>query len=192
MFRDKSESFITKTVIYRLRKYISYIMEVPLVLWMMFSEKETLPTNTRNSSGFEAKNMRTVHCGSETIAYLGPKILDLVPRKMKDSEDIDIFKSNSKLWKPLWNSGNCSCRLCKLDLLQTRFFFESTSLFVLINFIVYMQLFFLYEIFISMFVFIQIQVVTAFATVVHFMIWIKIKKANVARPYKEIWMHKLW
>ena len=49
-------------------------------------------------------------------------------------------------------------------------FFESTFLFVLINFIVYMQLFFLYEIFISMFVFIQIQVVTAFATVVHFMI----------------------
>ena len=68
---------------------------------MMFSEKETLPTNTRNSSGFEVKNMRTVHCGSETIAYLGPKILDLVPRKIKDSEDIDIFKSNSKLWKPL-------------------------------------------------------------------------------------------
>ena len=68
---------------------------------MIFPEKETLPTNTRNSSGFEAKNMRTVHCGSETIAYLGPKILDLVPQKIKDSEDIAICKSNSKLWKPL-------------------------------------------------------------------------------------------
>ena len=49
-------------------------------------------------------------------------------------------------------------------------FFESTFLSVLINFIIYMQLFFLYEIFISMFVFIQIQVVTAFATIAHFMI----------------------
>ena len=39
--------------------------------------KRNVSYNTRYSkyhTGFEAKNIKTVHYGSETIAYLGPKI----------------------------------------------------------------------------------------------------------------------
>ena len=38
-----------------------------------------------------------------------------------------------------------------------------------------MHLFSLYEIFISIYVFIQVRVVTIFTTIVHFRMWIKIK-----------------
>ena len=59
----------------------------------------------------------SVHYGSETIVHLGPKMWELVPQKIKDSESINILKSNIKLWKP----KNCPCRLCKLYLPQIEF-----------------------------------------------------------------------
>ena len=46
--------------------------------------------------------------------YLGLKLLDLVLQKIKNSENINIFKWNNKFWKP----ENCLCRLWKLYLPQ--------------------------------------------------------------------------
>ena len=63
-------------------------------------DKRNMTYNTRNSSGFETRNIKNVRYGSETIAYLNPKTWgDLVPQKIKDSENIIIFKS-------ILNSGN--------------------------------------------------------------------------------------
>ena len=62
-------------------------------LRMKFSEKKHDIKHYRNSSGFEIRYIKTVHCGSETIPYLGPKMWDLVPQKIDDSENINIFKS---------------------------------------------------------------------------------------------------
>ena len=48
--------------------------------------------------------------GSEAIFFLGPKIWELLPNNIKDSENLNIFKSSSKSWKP----ENCPCLLCRL------------------------------------------------------------------------------
>ena len=58
---------------------------------------------------FEIRNKKSVYYGSETIS-LGPKIWQLLPCNIKDSENLNIFKSNIKSCKP----ENCLCLLCKL------------------------------------------------------------------------------
>lgn len=51
---------------------------------------------TKNSYGFETKNIKTVHSISKTIAFLDPKKCDPVPKKIEYSENINIFKSTLK------------------------------------------------------------------------------------------------
>ena len=63
-------------------------------------DRRNMTYNIRNYSGFETTNIKNVHYGSETIVYLNPKTWgDFVPQKIKDSENIIIFKS-------ILNSGN--------------------------------------------------------------------------------------
>ena len=50
------------------------------------------------------------------ISNLDPKIWDLLPKNIKDSENINIFKSNVKLWKP----ENCPYRICLIYLAIVR------------------------------------------------------------------------
>ena len=54
--------------------------------------------------------MKSIYYGSETISFLGPKIWELLPSNINDSENPNIFKSNIKSWKP----ENYPCRLCRL------------------------------------------------------------------------------
>lgn len=81
------------------------------------------------------------------------------PQKIKDSRNINIFNSSFKLWKP---------EICKLYLPENGLLSNDIPYYIfvcLIDFIIYMYLFFLHEIFISMFAFAQVKVVTAFATI---------------------------
>ena len=63
----------------------------------------------RYSSLFET-NIKSVYYYSETIYFLGPKMWQLLPSNIKDSENLNIFKSNIKSWKP----ESFPCRLCRL------------------------------------------------------------------------------
>ena len=56
--------------------------------------------STRNPFSFETRNIKTVYHGSETVAYLASKIRKLAPPMTKDTENINFFESNMKLWKP--------------------------------------------------------------------------------------------
>ena len=47
--------------------------------------------------------------GSESTVYLGAKIWELIPEKIKSSKSVDVFKSKIKKWVP----EICPCRLCK-------------------------------------------------------------------------------
>ena len=66
--------------------------------------------NFRKHSALETKNIKSVCYGSKTISFIDPKIWELLPSNFKDSQNLNIFKSNIKSWKP----ENCSCRLCRL------------------------------------------------------------------------------
>ena len=69
--------------------------------------------NLRRSSVFyNFENPRSVRYGTETLRCLGPKIWNILPNHIKNSENLRIFKNRVKLWTPI----NCPCRLCKLYL----------------------------------------------------------------------------
>ena len=63
-----------------------------------------------NNSSFYITKVHLVDHGTESPSFLGPKIWELVPEDLKQSESLDIFKSKIKNWVPL----RCPCRLCHI------------------------------------------------------------------------------
>ena len=52
------------------------------------------------SGTFYPKKIKSVYYGSETTLYLGPKIWNLVPKSIKDSANVNNFKSKNTFWEP--------------------------------------------------------------------------------------------
>ena len=69
----------------------------------------THPYNLRNGLISGSHKIRTVHYGTETITYLGPKIWSIIPDKIRESASLENFRQKIKLWKP----DSCPCRICK-------------------------------------------------------------------------------
>ena len=65
--------------------------------------------NLRNNRIWSTHNIHTVNCGTETLAYRGPKIWEILPETIKTSKSLKEFKTKVKYWKP----NGCTCRLCK-------------------------------------------------------------------------------
>ena len=84
-------------------------------LFELFEHKEEHYYNLRNNAEFVIPAIRTVYHGSESIAYLGPKIWNILPYRLKNANSLEIFKSEIKTWKP----ENCPCRLCRLSMSTT-------------------------------------------------------------------------
>ena len=64
----------------------------------------------RKKSTFEEGKVKSVYYGAETISFTSPKIWEVVPSNINDSENLNIFKSNIKSRKP----ENCPCPLYRL------------------------------------------------------------------------------
>ncbi|MCH2405854.1 MAG: reverse transcriptase family protein [Nitrosopumilus sp.] len=64
---------------------------------------------SRGNAEWVLPKVRTVNKGLETIRYRGPKTWELVPKEIKESTSLSIFKDKIKDWKP----SGCNCRLCK-------------------------------------------------------------------------------
>ena len=75
------------------------------------------PYNLRNANDFKTSNVHTVHNGTETITYRGPKTWSLVPENKKNSKSLSEFKAKIKLWKP----EGCMCSLCKVYIANVGF-----------------------------------------------------------------------
>ena len=73
--------------------------------------------NTRNKRTFKSRHVKTVRYGTGSLAYLAPKIWELVPNEMKNLESLAAFKTAIKKWK----TRNCPCRLCKNYIPQVGF-----------------------------------------------------------------------
>ena len=77
--------------------------------------KDVLPLNddsgysTHKKRTFKSINAKTVRYGTDSLAYLAPKIWELVQNEMKNLESLTAFKTAIKKWK----TTNCPCRLCK-------------------------------------------------------------------------------
>ena len=47
--------------------------------------------------------------GTESLSFLGPKVLDLLQFEIKQLEKLEAFKLKIKKWIPF----QCPCRLCR-------------------------------------------------------------------------------
>ena len=66
---------------------------------------------------FASRAISTVYYGSELLRFLGPKIWEMLPLDMKNSDSLDSFKSEIKKWRP----QECIFRLCKSYVHQVDF-----------------------------------------------------------------------
>ena len=71
----------------------------------------------RNNRDFAVPIVKSVHKGLESLSYLGPKIWELLPLEIKESETLLQFKAKIKKWNP----QNRPCRLCKIYLQNVGF-----------------------------------------------------------------------
>ena len=75
----------------------------------LFQFRNEIPYNLRQRSQCHIPPVRTVFNGTGSIKFLGPKIWELTPDKMKELESLWQFKRAIKNWK----STSCPCRLYK-------------------------------------------------------------------------------
>ena len=68
------------------------------------------PYMLRNESLFQTNNVRTVHYGTETLTFRGPKTWALIPQDIRNATNLDEFKAKIKHWRP----KGCTCRICKI------------------------------------------------------------------------------
>ena len=50
----------------------------------------------RHASEFSVPNVKSIFHGTESLAYLGPKIWDLVPKELKELSSLSAFKKTIK------------------------------------------------------------------------------------------------
>ena len=71
----------------------------------------------RGNNVLTRRRVNSVRYDTETVSFLAPKIWDILPKDIKDSESLDIFKRKIKKWIP-WE---CPCKLCKAYVPQVGF-----------------------------------------------------------------------
>ena len=82
----------------------------PLIVTERFEQRNEQYYDLRKNSQFTIPPIRIVYHGSESISFLGPKIWNILPDRLKNANSIEAFKIQIKKWKP----ENCPCRLCKV------------------------------------------------------------------------------
>ena len=81
----------------------------PPLISNMFKLKAEDSYNLRQVSEFSRSMVKSVYHGTESISYLGRKICDILPEKLKNIDNLEQFKKKFKKW----TLDNCPCRLCK-------------------------------------------------------------------------------
>ena len=87
----------------------TYTGMAPQIMNEVFPRNYILNYNLRRHPEFASRAINTVHYGSESLSFLGPKIWEMLPVDLKNSDSLDSFKSGIKNWRP----QECPCRLCK-------------------------------------------------------------------------------
>ena len=94
-----------------------YTEQGPEILRDVFPINSQPEYNLRNKTHFATRPIRTVHYGDSSLRYLGPKLWELIPSDMKDTESVEVFKNRIKNWIP----DNGPSRLWKTYIHQTGF-----------------------------------------------------------------------
>ena len=82
----------------------------PPIMTELFKPRDEQHYNLKNNAEFTIPVIKTVWHESESISFLGSKILNASLDRSKNTNSLEIFKSEIKKWKP----ENCPCRLYRL------------------------------------------------------------------------------
>ena len=80
----------------------------PSLMAEVFVTKD-VPYNLRGSNNLALPRARTNLYGIDTISFVGQKLWQTLPREIKESQSMEIFKRNIKTIRTF----DCSCKLCK-------------------------------------------------------------------------------
>ena len=83
----------------------------------IFETKEPHYNLSSEASHFKRKNIKSTHYGIQSVRHLGPKIWNIVPQNIRESNSLNEFKSLIKFWKP----DTCTCRLYKTFIVEVGF-----------------------------------------------------------------------
>ena len=87
------------SVTIHVRNLQALAIEIYKVVNDIFSIKEAKRYPTKNI--FETRNIHTTNYGIDSLAHLGPKIWDIIPKDLKDIKSFDLFKKKITLWTPV-------------------------------------------------------------------------------------------
>ena len=85
-------------------------------LRVIYKSSEFCVNTPQECTDFSNRNVQ-VHHGLNSLAYLGPRIWDVLPNNLKRLELVEAFKSRIKGWVP----ENCPCRIRKPYICQVGF-----------------------------------------------------------------------
>ena len=71
-------------------------------------EQMNIQYNLRSQTDFQLGPVKTVNWGLRALRYLRPKIWNIVPFEIKNSENLEQFNIKIKSWKP----KHCPFNLC--------------------------------------------------------------------------------
>ena len=123
IYNDKQSSFtellnknrnIQRLAIEMLRFYNGLS---PSLMNSIFKLRAENPPNLRHFSEFSRPMVKSIYHGTESISFLGPKIWDILPEKLKNIDNLEHFKKEIKTW----TTDNCPCRLCKVYIESVEF-----------------------------------------------------------------------
>ena len=111
LVKDESVSIHQKnlrTLVIEMYKVLKELS--PSIFSNIFNTSNCNRYELRNQSEFVVPFKHSVRYGSESIAYLGPKLWEKVPSEMKNLVTLNAFKAAVKKWIPV----GCPCKLCKI------------------------------------------------------------------------------
>ena len=88
-----------------------------LIITELFEQRNEQHCDLRKNSQFTIFQIKTVHHGSESILFLGPKIWNILPDRLGNVSSIEGFEMQIKKWRP----ENCPCHLCEVYLQNVGF-----------------------------------------------------------------------
>ena len=96
---------ILATEMYKIKNDLS-----PLIVRELFEQRNEQHYGLGKNSQFIIPPIRTVYHGSESISFLGSKIWNILPNRVKNANSFEALKMQIKNWKP----KNYPCQLRKV------------------------------------------------------------------------------
>ena len=79
----------------------------PEIMKLVFPMKNVRRYPSENV--FQRRNVKSSNYGTSSLAYLAPKVWEIVPSELKNLNSIELFRLRIRSWNP----KNCPCKLCK-------------------------------------------------------------------------------